>query len=252
MFDIPFDLKEMQKSNCLITATNSQGKSRLACGIAHNLMRFNWHVLAFDTCGNYKDISDIPHRIKVYPKSESLPKLPIDTSVVFDLSLMRPSEQMWFVNYALESLWDYKVISQCTQWHCILLEEMQLYSRSVRGFCQQNLLRIMSAGRNQKIRVLGISVDLALIDPAFIRLCQQRYHGRLGIEENAKRKFKSYYGKDFTRIACEGLNCGDFIYVNGSKIQIISVPLFEAKTTPQPLTIKTPTLRERIKNALSS
>ncbi|MCK4320283.1 DUF87 domain-containing protein [Candidatus Bathyarchaeota archaeon] len=251
MFDIDFDLEEMKKSNCLITATNSMGKSRLSCGIAHNLMRFNWKIIAFDTCGNYKEISDIPHRIKVYPKSEKLPNLPIDTSVVFDLSLMRPSEQMWFVNYCLESLWDFKVMSQSTQWHLILLEEMQLYAKSVRGFVQQNLLRIMSSGRNQKIRVLGVGVDLALIDPCFIRLCQQRYHGRLGIEENAKRKFKAYYGKDFTRIACEGLECGDFIYVNGSKIQIVSVPLFTPKHTPQPLTTRQPTLRERIKNALS-
>jgi len=38
-----------------------------------------------------------------------------------------------------------------------------------------------------------------------------RFHGSLGIEENSKRKFRVYYGKDWTRIAFEGLQVGDFI-----------------------------------------
>lgn len=249
MFDIEFDLKEMEASNCLITATNRMGKSRLACGIAHNLKNWNWVIYAFDPCGNYKEISDIPHRIKIYPEQD-LPVLPINTSVVIDLSLLTPSEQQVIVNFYLQELWNYKVIHQCTQWHCILLEEMHNYARNVRGFVSQNLLRIMSQGRNQKIRVLGVAVDLALIDPAFIRLCQQRYHGRLGIEENSKRKFRSYYGKDFMEIAVNGLDVGDFLYINGSKIQITSVPLFTPDKTPQLLTIPKRTIKERIINAL--
>lgn len=250
MFDIPFDIKEMEASNCLITATNRMGKSRLACGIAHNLKNWNWIIYAFDPCGNYREISDIPHRVKVYPEQD-IPILPIDRSVVIDLSLLRPSQQQDLVNFYLEALWNFKVIHQCTQWHLILLEEMHNYARNTRGLIQQNLLRTMTQGRNQKIRVLGVSVDLALIDPCFIRLCQQRYHGRLGIEENSKRKFRSYYGKDNMRIATEGLDVGDFLYINGSKIQVIHAPLFISRTQPQLLTIKQSSIKQRILNALS-
>jgi len=42
---------------------------------------------------------------------------------------------------------------------------------------------------------------LSLIDCAFIRLAQQRYHFKLGNEPNAKRRFNVYHSKDWTRIA---------------------------------------------------
>ena len=98
----------------------------------------------------------------------------------------------------------------------------------------------MSAGRNQHILVLAITVDLALIDPSFIRLCQQRYHARLGIEENSKRKFRNYYGLDWCRIATEGLDLGFFIYLLRNKLKVINVPCFETKRIPKPFYIPKP------------
>lgn len=68
-----------------------------------------------------------------------------------------------------------------------------------------------------------------------MRLAEQRYHGKLGIEENSKRKFKAYYGSDWCRVATEGLEVGDFIYLCKGKLKVVSVPLFQAKTLPQEL-----------------
>lgn len=98
----------------------------------------------------------------------------------------------------------------------------------------QNLYRICHVGRNRQTRVLGITTDLALIDSSFIRLCQQRYHARIGIEENAKRKFKNYYGKRWLEVT-EKLNVGEFVYLNKNQLQKIKIPLFQSVHKPQNL-----------------
>lgn len=247
MLNLPFDLAEAQKSNILISGTNSTGKSRLACGIASLLRKFDWQVVAFDNSGVYRDISDIGHLIKVYPLHYEGAKIPriTDFSVVYDLSLQTPSEQVYTVNMILQDLWENRVIQGAQKWTLVLLEEMHLYARNVRGALSQNLLRIMTVGRNQKIRVLGVTVDLALIDPAFIRLCGQRYHGRLGIEENSKRKFRAYYGGDWLTVATE-LRTGDFIYYK-DRLRVVNVPLFEPKTKPQAIAERPQTVTQKAK-----
>jgi hypothetical protein len=63
-------------------------------------------------------------------------------------------------------------------------------------------------------------------------LCGQRYHTRVGIEENSKRKFRAYYGKEMTDIATK-LQTGEFLYLNKNQLIKIRVPLFEPVTQPQ-------------------
>ena len=98
----------------------------------------------------------------------------------------------------------------------------------------------LGEGRNKQIRTLGITTDLALLDPSVIRLCSIRFHGRLNIEENSKRKFRSYYGLDWCRIAHEGLKTGDFIRLHKNKIDNVSVPCFKATSKPKQYIIEQP------------
>ncbi len=86
----------------------------------------------------------------------------------------------------------------------------------------------MHIGRNQEIRVIGITTDLALIDPCFIRLCMQRYHFKLSVEENSLRKFRRYYRGDWTRV-CTELDTGYCMYWNNGSAKVVKIPLFEAK-----------------------
>lgn len=44
-FEIPFDLKEAEKSNILVSGSNHTGKTRLACGIASIVRHFDWSVV---------------------------------------------------------------------------------------------------------------------------------------------------------------------------------------------------------------
>jgi len=231
-FDIPFDIEEAKKSNILISGTNHTGKSRLACNISSILQNFDWKIVCFDNTGVWRTISDLPIWYQV---SETLNCQFPNTSTIYDTSLLIPDDQKFFVDEVLRDLWDSRVNNPSNQWTLVVLEEFELFGRNIRGSVGQNLFRIMHAGRNQRIRVLGVTTDLALIDASFIRLCQQRYHARLSIEDNSKRKFRGYYGGDWCRIAQE-LDLGFFIYLFKNKLKIVHVPLFEPRRLPSPYT----------------
>jgi len=258
-FDIPFDIQEAMKSNILVSGSNATGKSRLSAGICSILQTFNWKILCFDNTGVWRQISDLSTVYQLsenrnYDKEREEWYYPFPAeSMIFDTSLLLPVMQKSFVDDVLRRLWNAQVWNPQNQWTLVALEEFQLFGRDVRSNVAQNILRICSAGRNHKVRVLAITVDLALVDSAFIRLCGQRYHAKLSIEENAKRKFRAYYGLDYTRIATE-LDLGFFLYYLNEKLKIIHVPLFQPSRTPQAyqeqIQPQPKSLWQRIKEAL--
>ena len=164
------------------------------------------------------------------------------------MGLLTAKEQRGIVNEAPGNLWVDRVENQRKHWTLVILEEFQTYGRNVRGELSENLLRVMSVGRNQQLRVLAITPDLSLVDPAFIRLCGQRYHGKLLPEENSKRKFRAFYGKKWCDIAGE-LTTGQFVYYHSDNgLSLITVPLFEPKSKPQ--VYRPPTLAQKIREWL--
>lgn len=221
--EIPIDLEECKKSNILISGTNQQGKSLCAMAISDRLVREGWQVLIFDNVGHWKRKSSIPNSFVV--KDEDCRLNAVD-SIVFDLSLLKLRDQKSVIEKFLEKLWIFKVVSRNDRWVFCVFEEFQLYARNIRGELSQNLLRMMSVGANWGIRCLGITPDLSLIDPCFIRLCQQRYHFRLGNEPNAKRRFRSYYGFDWTRTT-QNLDVGFCVYVNKDRLEVWKIPMFQ-------------------------
>jgi DNA helicase HerA-like ATPase len=190
-----------------------------------------WRVLVFDNSGVWSDISDLPYYLMINPNQYYYKTQTLDESTIYDISNLIPEDQQIFTDLFLQDVWNNR-FSYGFGWLMIILEEAQLYARNIRGKVTQNLLRICSAGRNRQVRTLAITPDLALIDPSIIRLCGQRYHGRLGIEENSKRKFRSYYGKQVTDTATK-LETGQFLYLNRNKLEVVRVPLFEPVTQPQ-------------------
>ena len=246
------DLDEMQRSNLLISGCNNSGKTNLACQIVSILQRFNWRILAFDSSGAWREQSDIPIYCVVNfdARTESF-KVPLfDTSIIYDMTLLLPSEQKLFVDIILLDLWHKQLETEKQEWVLAVLEEAQLYCKNVRGQVSENILRIMSVGRNQKVRVMAITPDLALIDSSYIRLCNQRFHGRLSIEENGQRKFRLYYGSDWLRVTKEH-DIGDFTYLLRDKLKVVSVPYF--RTANKPIDYKQlpkVSLLQRLKNII--
>ena len=222
--DLSYDFEEQKKTNTLISGTNSTGKSRLAMLLASRLRQKGFNVIAFDNSGAWKKISDLPN-YKLVP-SENKIKISLSRNMLLDMSLLRPSNQRKLVDEILEIFWLNAVNSDSKTWQIAILEEFQLYGRWLRGRLSENIYRIMSAGRNQKIRVIAITPSMALIDPLFIRLCGQRFHFKLSIEENSLRKFRRFYGNDNTRIV-QSLDCGYALHYLKGKIKVVKIPLFE-------------------------
>lgn len=226
------DLEECKASNILISGTNRTGKSRLACAVASVLQSLNWRVICFDNSGVWKSISDIPNILELKPNKPSC-NIPSDYSLIVDMSNLTSDHQKILLDSIASDIWINRKIYG-DNWLLVILEELELYAKNLRGTNSQNLKRLMHAGRNRQVRVLGVTTDLSLIDCSFIRLCQQRFHGRLGIEANSKRRFKQYYGKQWLEVATK-LKTGHFIYLLRDQLSLISVPLFTAKRKPQTL-----------------
>lgn len=221
---IPIDLEECKRSNILISGANQQGKTLCAMSISDLLMRKNWKIVCFDNVGKWKEKSSIENYVVVKDNM----RVDFTTSIICDLSLLRLSKQKSFIENTLEELWFLKVLSLEDNWILCVFEEFQLLAKNLRGSLSQNALRIMSVGANWKIRCLGITPDLALIDPAFIRLCQQRYHFKLGNEPNAKRRFRAYYGFDWCQVT-QNLDVGFCVYINNDKLEVWKIPMFKNK-----------------------
>lgn len=247
----PLSLSECKKSNALVTGTNQQGKSRLAMALTDKLMGQGWQVIVFDNVGIWKNKSSIP---LYYTVSETTMKyiLPKHGSIIYDISLLLPSYQKEFCENVLKDVWDSRIRSESNQWLLVVFEEFQLYAKNVRGNVSQNILRIMSVGANHKIRCLGITPDLSLIDCAFIRLANQRYHFRLGNEPNAKRRFRAYYGSDWCRIGLT-LDVGCCVYYVSEKLKVHCVPLFRTRNLSMPYQEpeQEPSLWQKLRVALS-
>jgi hypothetical protein len=180
--------------------------------------------------------------------------LPQHGSLIYDISNLLPVSQKEFVERVLNDLWKSRIQQQNNHFVLVVFEEFQLYAKNVRGNVSQNILRIMSVGSNHGIRCLGITPDMSLIDCAFIRLAQQRYHFKLGNEPNAKRRFRAYYGLDWCRTA-RHLEQGFCIYVNKEKLKVAKIPMFTSSRIPQPYREpepeKKPTIWQKIKNAVN-
>lgn len=247
-----FDITEAMKTNVLITGSNSTGKSLTAMAICDRLMRQNWQVLVIDNVGVWKQKSSVPVYFEVSPKTMKF-VLP-ETSIIYDISLLLPSFQREFTENLLMEIWNNKVISKSQTWQMIAIEESHLYMRNIRGLVSQNLMRICSVGRNHKIRCLAISPTLTGIDKEFVRLSSQRYHFKITPEQHTMRRFRSYYGLDWCRIARQ-LDTGFCIYYLNEKLQVVEIPLFQSNIKSQayqePLLRKKPSLLEKIKCALN-
>lgn len=239
---IPISFEELKRSNVLVTGTNQQGKSRLAMAISDKLMREEWQILVFDNVGHWKNVSSIPCYVQV---SENNLKyvIPRDQSVIYDISRLLPQNQKDFVETVLADLWNRKLDGSMPKWTLIIFEEAQLYMRNTRSLVSQNIMRIFSVGANHKIRTLAISPSLTGLDSEFIRLTGQRYHFRLGLELNAKKRFKGYYGGDWLRVAVEALDVGYCLYFINNKLKVHKMPLFTSSVQPRPYRIK-PIIRQ--------
>jgi len=255
-FENLFELEQAKDTNILISGANASGKTRLACGIASTLHKLGFQVIVIDVSGIWKTVSDLPYFAKAYRIGKEIVMPKLETNGIYDLSNLKLSESRKVVEAISSRIWN----SNPRKPTWLFLEESEAYLKNIRGLASEEIYRLCHIGRNKGVRTVLVTTDLALLDASIIRLCGIRFHGFLNIEENSKRKFRNYYGKDYARIAFEGLESGDFIRLHKRRLDIISVPLFEAKhkaklyvsfkQTEQPQQHKQPSLLQQLKQYL--
>ncbi len=238
-FENLFDLDEARKTNILLSGANASGKTRLSCAIASMLYKLGYTVIVIDISGVWKKISDLPYYTKPYKFNDEIELADFEqnTSRIYDLSTLKLSETKQVVEALSEMIWNERVNNPNPIPTWLFLEESEGFLKSIRSKDAESIYRLVHIGRNINVRCALITTDLALLDASVIRLCGIRFHGFLNPEENSKRKFKAYYGKDWCRIAMEALETGDFIrfrqYNRNKPLDIISVPLFKDKPRAQ-------------------
>ena len=234
-FENLFNLDEARKTNMLVSGCNQIGKTRATCGIASMLHKLGYTVITIDVSGKHKTVSDLPFYTKPYRFNDSVELADFEpfASRIYDLSTLRLSEARKVVEAITLQIWDRRINLREPSPTWLIIEESEGYLRNIRGLASENIYRLVHVGANINVRAILVTTDLALLDASVIRLCQIRLHGKLGIEENAKRKFRAYYGKDYTKIATEGLGVGDFIRLQNNKLDVIHVPLFKARNNPK-------------------
>lgn len=142
------------------------------------------------------------------------------------------SESTGVVERICSDIWNTRINRTDPNNLWLMCEEAETYLRNIRGDKAEEFYRLVHIGRNINVRCILITTDLALLDASIIRLCQIRFHGLLGIEENAKRKFRAYYGKDITEQATQ-LETGQFLRLHKKRLEFIKVREFTAKRRPQ-------------------
>jgi hypothetical protein len=238
-FENLFKLDEARKTNILLSGANASGKTRLSCAIASMLHSLGYTVIVIDVSGVWKKISDLPYYTKAYKFNDEIELADFEqnTSRIYDLSTLKLSETKQVVEELSEQIWNERINQHEPNPTWLFCEESETFLKSIRGKESENTYRLVHVGRNINLRCALITTDLALLDASVIRLCGIRFHGFLNPEENSRRKFNSYYGKDYTRIAMEGLDSGDFIrfrqYYRKKPLDIITVPLFKDKPRAQ-------------------
>ena len=238
-FENLFSLDLAKKTNILVSGSNASGKTNLAVGIASVLNGLGYRVVVFDSSGTWKKTSNLPH-VMVYSFTSivnqgrkvlnlnSLRYIPLSGSGIYDLSLLKLSDTRRLVEDETNKLWLERAQNHDREFKpmWLIFEESEIYLKNIRGSLSENVYRVLHVGRNLGIRAILVTTDLALLDASVIRLCQLRFHGTLGIEENGKHKFAAYYGKEMVEKATR-LKTGQFLSFSGLTLVQVEVPLFK-------------------------
>lgn len=227
-----------------IRRARGSGKTNHAYQLAEDLMQAGAIVYVFDPSQAWMKKSSIPEyqRITLPFGITTLyrdPEIP-DDSTVFDISMLYVPQQQEFVEKFCRKLFTERTKSRERPQTFLIFEEAQLYlpEGRMRSKAAQELMRIITVGRNFNIRYGLITQFASTVDKLAVKMTKQRYFG-FSDELNDVKYLTNFIGKKWAS-DLGSLKIGEFIYDYGTRTQRIQTPLFETETPPSPVLPKIP------------
>ncbi len=235
-----FDLGEAMRTGIFISGTSGYGKTNLAFHLVNEMMRNGVGVNVFDPSQAWRNSGmPIVHQFRDY-ESFSAKDYPREKSIVYDISLLYVEQQKEVMTSIVRDMFNRSTRLRNRPRRVFVFEECQLLvpQGRLQSNEAQEVLRMMTVGRNFNLRFILITQRPATVDKTAVSLCGQKYLGRVD-ELNDIRYLRNWIGDWVEKLP--SLNIGEFVYSKGNEPNVIRTPLFVPMVPP-----KKPSLLRRI------
>jgi len=233
---LAFDLQEALNSGVYVCGTTGTGKTDIGMYAASLLMKHDAIVLVFDSSQDWLNRSSILHYRTL--ASSFIDKIP-DHSIIYDISHLTIRQQQGLVERFCRMLMRHQatIPDQKRRHYFLIFEEVHTYfpEGCMRAKRFQNTVKMMTQGRNFKVRFMAITQFSSLIDKTAMRYMTQRFLGNSN-EPNDVGYLRKIIGKYAEQLG--SLKNGEFLYYNRGNTKHIQIKPFE--TTKQPTKLKIP------------
>lgn len=228
------DLDELYESNGLILGSRHTGKSDVAMLISERAMKEGTIVSVFDPSTDWISRSCIAQYMKV--ESYTILDVP-NESTIYDISLLSPLQQQKIVEDFSKLLFERQAKAVDRKQHLVVFEEAQTYfpQGCMRAKRFQNVVRLLSVGRNIDIACLLISQFPAMLDKFAVKHTISQCWFGFTKEPNDLQYLKRILGDTSEELT--KLNDGEFLYLDRKGIEKIGIEPYEssiAKTQIRP------------------
>jgi len=177
--DVLFDIEEALRTGFFICGTSGTGKTNLAKWLVQKLVENGITVYVIDASQSWLRNSPITKSVVVEPYGKQTISWRSNENVVFDVSRLYVKDQRRFVELFCSQVFNAHVQGYVRNWEFLVFEETQLYlpNHSLKSKVYQEVMRLVTSGRNFKIRFGLITQFASLVDKTVVKITKQRYFG---------------------------------------------------------------------------
>jgi len=211
--DFEVDIDEIMKSGLYISGTTGSGKSDIAMYVADKLREKRINVITFDNSQDWLERSNIMERITVSSPLKQVSFTLNNHDTIYDISELTPMEQQMLVEAFCEVMYKNQAMRTVEQRHpyFIIFEESQIYMPQgcMRAKRFQNTVRLLTQGRNYKVRFGIITQFASMVDKDVMKYMKIRYFGWTS-EKNDVEYVQGFIGDKAHEL--KTLESGQFFY----------------------------------------
>jgi hypothetical protein len=212
------DVPELFNDGCLILGSKHSGKSDLGMMISDKVIEHKAIVTVFDPSGDWEKRSGITKVIRVSP---NMRLEPLNESMIYDLSLLSPSESVNVVESYAKTLFQTQAAKQKRSQIVVVFEECHLYFSNIRSKQFANCVRLLSVGRNISITCVLISQFACMVDKYAVRQVISQFWLGWTKEPNDLKYLRQIIGEHVKEMP--KLEDGHFLYGNRRELGEIQI-----------------------------